>query len=404
MPSRTAASTAREAAAEPVTPPHPRAARVAADVTDGERVRRYGDVSSALALHSDRQLADLIGSAEEYRRGIGGVSVLLDVVGVPVFAKRVPLTDLERHPDHVMSTANLFDMPLFCQYGLAEFGTPGFGAWRELAASTLATNWVLTGRSAEFPLLYHWRVLPSAANVIEEHADVEKVVAYWQGSSGVRDRLHAMRDVSASIVLFLEFVPHNLDDWLAIQDAAGAEAVAAACTMVESGLFALAEVMAADGLVHFDTHFGNILTDGRRLHLTDFGLATSTRFDLSAPEATFLADNRSHDLAYMLTRLVNWLVTTECVGALPRNTPAGRRNAYVRRCATGAVPASVLPEIADVIRRHAPIAAILNDFYWDFYGTSRLTPYPAAEAERALRSYGIVDRYAVGSGWGTRSG
>lgn len=41
-----------------------------------------------------------------------------------MFVKRVPLTDLERRPENVRSTANLFELPLFCHYGI---GGPGFG-------------------------------------------------------------------------------------------------------------------------------------------------------------------------------------------------------------------------------------------------------------------------------------
>ena len=51
----------------------------------------------------------------------------------------------------------------------------------------MTTNWVLAGRSASFPLLYHWRVLPGAAPLTQEHADVERVVEYWGGSAAVLD-------------------------------------------------------------------------------------------------------------------------------------------------------------------------------------------------------------------------
>jgi hypothetical protein len=67
-----------------------------AGMSRGERVGRYSDVSSALALRSDRQLGELVEQAPLLGSGIGGTSVVLDVDGVPVFAKRVPLTDLER--------------------------------------------------------------------------------------------------------------------------------------------------------------------------------------------------------------------------------------------------------------------------------------------------------------------
>lgn len=143
------------------------------------RVLRYGDVSTALALLGDHQLGQLVATAQAIGSGIGGTSALLDIAGAPVFVKRIPLTDLERDPDNVMSTANLFGLPAFCHYGVVEVGGPGFGAWRELAANTMTTNWVLAKQSEAFPLMYHWRVLPGAAPLADELADVERVVAYW---------------------------------------------------------------------------------------------------------------------------------------------------------------------------------------------------------------------------------
>jgi len=40
--------------------------------------------------------------------------------------------------------------------------------------------------------------------------------------------------------------------------------------------------------------------------------------------------------------------------------------------------------VAEVIRRNAPAAAVMNDFYWDLFGKSRATPYPAADVGRAM--------------------
>jgi hypothetical protein len=39
-----------------------------------------------------------------------------------------------------------------------------------------------------------------------------------------------------------------------------------------------------------------------------------------------------------------------------------------------------------VIRRYAPVAAVMNDFYWNLFGVSRATPYPADKIEHALSS------------------
>jgi hypothetical protein len=32
----------------------------------------------------------------------------------------------------------------------------------------------------------------------------------------------------------------------------------------------------------------------------------------------------------------------------------------------------------------APVAAIMNDFYWNVFGVSRATPYPAQEMTKAM--------------------
>ncbi|MFD9941208.1 hypothetical protein ACFWYW_44460 [Nonomuraea sp. NPDC059023] len=88
----------------------------------GARLAAPGAVSTSLAQHSDRALRELVDTAVPTGSGIGGESALLEVAGSPVFVKRVPLTDLERRPEHVRSPANLFDLPLFCHYGIGQEG------------------------------------------------------------------------------------------------------------------------------------------------------------------------------------------------------------------------------------------------------------------------------------------
>src|ERR1700722_14825963 len=345
------------------------------------RLARYSEVSSSLALLSDRKLGRLVDDADSAGSGIGGTSAVAGVAGVPVFVKRVPLTDTERRPGSVMSTANLFGLPVFCQYGV---GSPGFGAWRELAANVMTTGWVLARRTEAFPLLYHWRVLPGAAALPEELAEVEAAVAYWGGSPAVRERISALAGASASVVLFSEHIPQVLPAWLGGQLSLGPQAVASACTMLERSLRAGLSFMNENGLLHFDAHFGNIVTDGQRLYFADLGLATSPRFDLSAAEADFAARHLSHDVCYALTQLVNWLVSNVCGVADPATAGPVERNDYIRRCAVGTQVVDAPAAVAAVISRYAPAAVVMNDFYWDLFGKSRATPYPAADIKRAM--------------------
>lgn len=337
------------------------------DLSHGARLAAHRAVSAQLARCDDRALGALVDAAVPLGSGIGGKSALLEIAGTPVFVKRVPLTDLERQPDRVRSTANVFGLPAFCQYGI---GGPGFGAWRELAAHTMTTDWVRAGRYEGFPLMYHWRVLPDATSLPAELADVEKVVAFWGGGPGIRRRLEELQCSSASIALFLEYVPENLHQWLGRQMAAGAEAAVRACAMVERELEAGTSFMNGRGLLHFDAHFENILTDGRRLFFTDFGLSLSSRFELSQEEADFFDRHESYDRRYTMSFLVNWLVT-DLYGY-------GRdeREAQVRAYARGERPTGFPEAVATILARDAPLTAVMADFFRKLRLDSRKTPYP----------------------------
>ena len=331
---------------------------------------RHGQVSTALALLSDSQLAERLNSASHLGSGIGGTTWRLDVDGVPVFVKRVALTDLESRPENYRSTANIFELPVWSHYGL---GSAGSGAWRELAAHIMTSDWVLTGQCENFLLLHHWRVFTRPPRQKPDPAELARNVAFWHDNAAVRARLVALADSSADLVLFLEYIPHNIHEWLS---AKGGDAEYA---MVARDLIAMTGFLGERAFQHFDAHFGNFLTDGERLYLTDFGLALSARFDLTDAETRFLRQHALHDAAYVVTHLVNWVVT-----APPGQWPLPHvRNDIVRRCAQGDVVPELSPHMAAFVRRYAPVAAVINDFYVKLFGESRKTPYPGAEIERA---------------------
>jgi hypothetical protein len=285
---------------------------------------------------------------------------------------------MERLPEHVRSTANLFGLPAFCQYGI---GGPGFGAWRELAVHTMTTNWVLAGQYQGFPLMYHWCVLPDTAPALpEELADVERAVAYWGGRPEVRRRIEALQQSSASLALFLEYIPQTLHEWLTAQVRAGDETADRACSLVEKELEAGTAFMNARGLHHFDAHFENILTDGRRLYFADYGLALSSRFDLSRSEADFLDLHRTYDSCYTVTYLVKWLVTA--LYGYGRE----EREALIRACAEGDHPSAIPQEATAILTRHAPLAAVMTDFYRKLQDESRETPYPLEKIRRVCQA------------------
>jgi hypothetical protein len=318
------------------------------------RTDRHHAVGAALAGLDDESLGEWVAGAARLGDGIGGQTAVVRVGDVPVFVKRVPLTDLERRPEHVGSTANLFGLPNFYQYGV---GSTGFGAWRELAAHRTTTDWVLTGRSARFPLLYHWRVLPAEPNPA---ADIDAAVAYWDGSPAVRGKLEAISGATAAVVLFLEYVPQTLHEWLLSRFDGGDSG--AAVEFADRELHALVDTLQADGTVHFDAHPGNVLCDGQRLYLGDMGLLMAPDFALTPAEADFLARHREWDRYDVKRYLVNWLCR--------RLRPDAERTAVIRD------PAGLPDYAADVIRRDRPQVLMLNEFYDRLTTGSKSTPFP----------------------------
>lgn len=323
------------------------------------RRARYDRVSRSLASCGADELAALVDAWPEDHVGVGGGSRRIDVAGTPVFVKRIPLCDLELA--HPRRTANLFGLPLFCQYGI---GSPGFVAWRELAANEIVTGAVLAGQTRAFPMMFHWRVLPGRPPIAGEHADIGATVAAMGGSGAVRARLEALAGASSSLVLFQEYLPDPLPDRLAA-DPAGMAAT------LERQLGEIVAFLRDERLLHMDGHFGNMRADGGQIYLTDFGLVTSPRFELSAPELEFAERHAAHDAGYAAMVLVNWLVTSIC-GV--RNLV--ERNAFVCRCGDGDIPADVAPPIAAILARHAARAAAMNDFYWRLFGGDVHAVYP----------------------------
>lgn len=314
------------------------------------RLASYSAASTELALLSDKHLAAMLAKATPHATGIGGETASLEIGDTKVFVKKIRLTDLERLPENKMSTANLFELPLFFQYGIGldSIGSAGFGAWRELAAHVMTTNWVLAGECPNFPLMYHWRILPSEAQIPtarEELPYEERLDARWGMSQAIRARFDAKQKASADIVLFLEHIPETLHNFLStVPD----------FEMVERDMREVTAFMSSHGFLHFDAHFRNVLTDGERLYFTDFGLAISDRFELSDEERVFFECHRNYDRALMANCLFN----------------------------------SALP--ATMLNCYAPIALLMKNFNHAFMSQSKTATYPAEEIAKACAAAGLT--------------
>ena len=84
----------------------------------------YDAVSTELASLSDQRLTELVKNAIPIGTSIGGASALLEIDDKKIFVKKIRITDIERQPENIMSTRNIFELPLYYQYGI---GSAGFG-------------------------------------------------------------------------------------------------------------------------------------------------------------------------------------------------------------------------------------------------------------------------------------
>lgn len=266
------------------------------------RIERYSTISSQLALLSDARLSESLQSEAVLRHDWTGSNQTLLIGNQKIFVKKIKLTDLEMLTGNYQSTANYFDLPLFYQYGI---GSTGFGAWRELASHVMATNWVLSVACPNFPMLYHWRMLPTSNSMPSptSQEEIDTQVESWGGSDRIRNRLSAINNASHEIVLFLEHLPHHLSDWLNAIVATAAPNLEATFERVEKELIQIVSFMQSNGFLHFDAHFQNILTDGHQLYFSDFGLAISKEFELSSDESAFFELHCDYDFATVLTLL-----------------------------------------------------------------------------------------------------
>ena len=76
--------------------------------------------------------------------------------------------------------------------------------------------------------------------------------------------------------------------------------------------------------------------------------------------------------------------------ALWKPAKAPRRRAVRPPRADGRDPVDLLPTAAAIIKRYAPIAVVINEFYRQLYLEDRTTPYPVAAIHRACAACGFM--------------
>lgn len=338
------------------------------------RISKYETLSRHLESMSEEELAELIASNEILYSGTGGPVRVLKIKGEKVFVKQVPLNAFERR--HRGCTENLFQLPSYYQYGV---GSAGFSAWRELEAHRMTTKWVVSGGISHFPLMYHSRILSKTEECkVMDEKEFGGHIKYWGSSEAIEKRLRANEKASAYVTLFMECIPQDLQGWLeGIKDPKERDK---AFAMIERDTQAVVPFMSEKGMLHFDAHFGNILTDGKQLYFSDFGLTICSKFALSKEEREFFEDHQIYDRCYLAQQITNQI--------LQDNFDVKTSDFILEEFASGKIPEQVAiltPFLSSTLQRYAPIALIMNRFVNALREDSKKSvPFPKEELEQYI--------------------
>jgi hypothetical protein len=346
-----------------------------------DRLARCDAVAEELSTLSDNDIRSLLDAGTQPRVGIGGTTHSIEVAGSPVFVKAIKLSNIEVDAGPG-ETGNLFGLPPWYHYGVGE-GSTGFNAWREVATHERVSDWVIRDGRGAFPLLYHWRIVSGVARRELDEVDINRAVTFWANSPEVETRLRALSASTTVVAVFIEHVPLVLRGWLDSQLAVGGKEMADSIQRVLDQLLSAATQMRAHGVVHFDAHLNNVLTTGRQLVVSDFGLAVAADFQLDDAERRFLAKHTNHDVAYCTAELTNAVLHK--VMAFP---DARTRNDWLRRCAQTGTAEGVPCPVAETIRRLAPTATLINDFYWQLHDGHLQTEFPSIAIAATLNAIG----------------
>ena len=260
------------------------------------RRQKYFKLSSQIAQLDNAELHSLFANSESNESIAGwGITHTIILGESKVFVKRIPVTNIEY--ENLFCTKNLYNLPTYYNYGVGgSLGFGGFGVFRELVTHIKTTNWVLEGAIATFPVMYHYRIIPFSGQ--RAGVDMERhkaYVEYWGNNENVGNYVLDIAIANYELVLFLEYIPYVLETWLRENPNQLQQPLDELRTTID--------FLRKKGIIHFDAHFQNVLTDGEQIYLTDFGLVLDKSFALTKDEESFFEQHTFYDYGEVLRNL-----------------------------------------------------------------------------------------------------
>lgn len=361
------------------------------------RTKKYFKLSSQIAQLDNAQLRCLFASGESNESSTGwGMNHTIVLGESKVFVKRVPVTKTEY--ENQFSTKNLYDLPTYCNYGFGS--TTGFGVFRELVTHIKTTNWVLEEVIANFPLMYHYRIVPfSGQRGDVDRSRLKDYVEYWGNSVNIGKYVLDRAIANYELVLFLEYIPYILETWLRENPNKLQQPLDDLRTTID--------FLRTKEIIHFDAHFRNVLTDGEQTYLTDFGLVLDKSFSLTPHEEFFFEQNRFYDYGEVLRNLgilIQWSYEScsenekRCI-MQKYGIPFGLKAYQIRSILLDNIEQIhtdgdiKLDEfyVASIVK-YRSIIALMQDFFTDMWGNNQKdTKLPHVELRLLLKETGFVE-------------
>ncbi len=153
-------------------------------MNDTLKTRRdtYYKLNTHLAHVDNEQLSSLFDDKEQTHGW--GTNHTIQLGKSKVFVKRIPVTEVEYN--HMFSTKNRYRLPTYYNYGV---DSAGFGVFREIVTHIKTTNWVLQASIENFPLMYHYRIVPCSGKNPDIDMEWHKeYVKYWNSDKNIGHR------------------------------------------------------------------------------------------------------------------------------------------------------------------------------------------------------------------------
>ena len=327
------------------------------------RIKAHAELQGELTAMTDTEMMSLLDRSPSFNANFNNTKSTIELRGTKVFVKKLHLSKLETVPTYFTSTSNMFELPLSLQYDMC---SPGAGAWRELLAATMATNWVLASECPNFPMMYYWRVLPRDRRDDIDQATVEEVkqaVRRFSDAEGLANRYELLMGAEHDVVLFMEHIPSNLREWLLANPQSRDAAAESIFSSIDAQLAKITQYIREHGMLHLACHFDNILTDGEQLFLADFRHSICTQFELTPSEMSFYKRHERFDELYMQAYLVNTILASEFT---VKDWYSGEKIEKLELYLAGA--SGVLPPYLDkLVHYYKKSTTTMNDFFLRYH-------------------------------------